>query len=145
MPESYLLLIIGEGETDNSICLPYFSSQLDNPDYTIIKFIRARKLSIDNAIKMFIECLKWRIETDVDSIIAKGDLGFINQEGNDGQVFKRQISSGQTYVQGFDKQGGPVAYVFARYYRAGEQSPKAMEGMFVLLTVVYFHNRWEWC
>ncbi|KAG0147384.1 hypothetical protein CROQUDRAFT_656116 [Cronartium quercuum f. sp. fusiforme G11] len=106
-------------------------TMLDNPDFTAIKFIRARKLNIGDAIRMFVECLKWRIETDVDAIVARGDIGFMALGGQDGEAFKRQVSGGQTYIQGFDKKGGPVAYVFARYYRAGDQSPKASEDFIV--------------
>lgn len=104
---------------------------VDDPNYTCIKFIRARKFNIDDAIKMLIECLKWRIEFNVESVIFKGDIGFMSAKGEDGDAFTKQISSGKTFVQGFSKTGGPVAYVFAKHYRAGEQSPKAMEDFVV--------------
>ncbi|EGF99728.1 uncharacterized protein MELLADRAFT_50630 [Melampsora larici-populina 98AG31] len=104
---------------------------VDDPDYTCIKFVRARKLNIDEAITMLIECLKWRIEFNVESVIFKGDIGFMSEKGEDGDAFTKQISCGKTFVQGFSKMGGPVAYVFAKHYKAGEQSPKAMEDFVV--------------
>ncbi|KAH9813223.1 CRAL-TRIO domain-containing protein [Melampsora americana] len=110
---------------------------VDDPDYTCIKFIRARKLNIDEAIRMLIECLKWRIEFNVDSVILKGDIGFMSEKGEDGDAFTKQISCGKTFVQGFSKMGGPVAYVFAKHYRTSEQSPKAMEEFVVYAMEIF--------
>ncbi|KAG0147649.1 hypothetical protein CROQUDRAFT_91163 [Cronartium quercuum f. sp. fusiforme G11] len=98
----------------------------EDPDELVIRFIRARKHVIDHALRMFVECLKWRIETKVDEIVAKGELGFIRQEGYDSAGFIHQVKSGKTFIQGFSKNGGPVNYFFARLHRTSEQSPDAM-------------------
>ncbi|KAH9816407.1 CRAL-TRIO domain-containing protein [Melampsora americana] len=101
-------------------------TMLEDPDYTVIRFIRARKLNVENAIKMFIECLKWRIESDIDEMMAKGAHGIINQEGYDGAAFLLQIKSGKTFLQGFSKIGGPVSYLFPRLHKTAEQSMEVM-------------------
>ncbi|KAG0147647.1 hypothetical protein CROQUDRAFT_655850 [Cronartium quercuum f. sp. fusiforme G11] len=99
---------------------------LEDPDHVAIKFIRARKHVIENAVKMFVECLQWRIEADVDLIVAKGELGFMTQPGYDGQAFTHQFSSGKTFVQGFSKIGGPVSYLIPRFHKSSEQSEEVM-------------------
>ncbi|EGG04149.1 uncharacterized protein MELLADRAFT_44326 [Melampsora larici-populina 98AG31] len=101
-------------------------TMLDDPDYTVIRFIRARKLNVKDSVKMFIECLKWRIESDIDGLMAKGAHGIINQEGYDGAAFLLQITSGKTFVQGFSKIDGPVSYIFPRLHKTSDQSVEVM-------------------
>lgn len=100
---------------------------MEDADYTAIKFVRARNLDIEKATKMFIECLKWRIEAGVDTLretALKSD-----PDGIDPETFARQVNRGFTYIQGFNALGGPVVYVFVKGVKAGEQSQAIMEGV----------------
>ncbi|KAG0147650.1 hypothetical protein CROQUDRAFT_655855 [Cronartium quercuum f. sp. fusiforme G11] len=98
----------------------------EDPDQLVIRFIRARKHVIESAIKMFIECLQWRIESNVDELVSKGESGLIKQDSYDDKAFTHQISSGKTFLQGFSKTGGPVSYLFARHHRSSEQTLEVM-------------------
>lgn len=102
---------------------------MDDADYTAIKFVRARNLDTEKSIKMLIDCLTWRIKSEVDELMVKGETGLESDpKGIDPETFTRQISHGFTWMQGFNKYGGPVSYVVAKKLQAGEQSQMIMEG-----------------
>ncbi|EFP87068.2 uncharacterized protein PGTG_13287 [Puccinia graminis f. sp. tritici CRL 75-36-700-3] len=99
---------------------------MDDPDVIVLKFLRARKWNVAAGVAMMAACMKWRIEYGVDSIIAKGEEGFQNQDG-----FLHQLKIGKTFVQGTDRQGRPVVYINVRFHKASDQSPKTLEEFIV--------------
>lgn len=75
---------------------------------------------------MFCAMMKWRLEGDVEKIVALGEEGMKDAEG-----FIAQMSSGKTYIQGTDREGRPVVYIHVRLHRLMDQSAKALEGELV--------------
>lgn len=99
---------------------------MDDPDVIVLKFLRARKWNVPAGVAMMAACMKWRIEYGVDSIIRKGEEGYLNQEG-----FLNQLRMGKTFVQGTDRHGRPVVYINVRLHKASDQSPKTLEEFIV--------------
>lgn len=42
----------------------------DNPDGNMLRFVRARKGDVGRGLAMMATCLKWRLDTDVETLIA---------------------------------------------------------------------------
>lgn len=40
----------------------------EHDDATLLRFLRARKFQLEQAIKMFVDCEKWKIEYKVDTV-----------------------------------------------------------------------------
>lgn len=95
----------------------------DDPDVLMMKFLRARKYNVAAGVAMFCAMMKWRMESDVEKIVAKGEEGMQDAEG-----FIKQMSSGKTYVQGTDREGRPIVYIHVKLHRLMDQSAKALEG-----------------
>ena len=55
--------------------------------------------------------MKWRIESGVEDIFAKGEEGLERSEG-----FLHQMTSGKTYLYGTDRHGRPVMYIYHPAY-----------------------------
>ncbi|KAG0304735.1 hypothetical protein BGZ99_002303, partial [Dissophora globulifera] len=43
-------------------------TMMDHPDIIVLKFLRARKWVLDDAMKMFLNALKWRIVERIDEL-----------------------------------------------------------------------------
>lgn len=72
----------------------------EDPDALLLRFLRARKWDVDKAWKMLASTLKWRIETNIDPIIAAGEEGLCKDEG-----VKKNFELGKCYYHGTDKEG----------------------------------------
>lgn len=94
----------------------------DIPDVMALKFLRARKWEVNAGVAMLAACMKWRIESDVEDIVRKGEEGMKDADG-----FIRQMEIGKSYTHGTDKQGRPVCYILVRIHRLFDQSAKALE------------------
>jgi len=71
----------------------------NDTDATLLRFIRARKLNIEDTFKMITGCVKWRQEADVRRLLISP------MEHSKMEVIRQYRPS--SYV-GFDKQGRPV-------------------------------------
>lgn len=93
----------------------------EQPDAVMLRFLRARSWDVDQAFKMLASTIKWRIETDVEGILAKGEEGLAKQEG-----VKKNLGMAKCYFHGTDKQNRPVIYARAKYHKAGDQTNEEM-------------------
>ncbi|KAF9973704.1 hypothetical protein BGZ73_003037 [Actinomortierella ambigua] len=48
-------------------------TMMDHPDMIVLKFLRARKWVLDDAMKMFLNALKWRIVERLDELVELSD------------------------------------------------------------------------
>ncbi|MBW0490451.1 hypothetical protein O181_030166 [Austropuccinia psidii MF-1] len=87
---------------------------MDDPDVMVTKFIRARKWDISLALKMLINCLKWRIENKIDEL-------------KENEQIKKQLKTGKTFVHGVDRNGSPIFRIFASRHKTSDQSAKDVE------------------
>ncbi|KAG8529242.1 uncharacterized protein KY384_005877 [Bacidia gigantensis] len=108
----------------------------DNPDALLLRFLRARKWNIQNALVMLIATMKWRMaEVKVDSdIIRRGEAGALEDSQSadaktkrDGHDFLEQMRIGKSFLHGMDKEGRPICFVRVKLHRAGEQTESSLE------------------
>lgn len=108
----------------------------DHPDGLLLRFLRARKWDVHNALVMLIATMKWRL-SDMrvdDDIMKKGEAGAladskssdaaVKREGND---FLAQLRLGKSFLHGTDKAGRPICFVRVRLHRQGEQTEASLE------------------
>ncbi|KAL8825868.1 MAG: hypothetical protein Q9191_004154 [Dirinaria sp. TL-2023a] len=108
----------------------------DNPDGLLLRFLRARKWDVQNALIMMVATLHWRLqEMHVDDdIMSKGEGGALEETKSsnaslrkDGEDFLVQARMGKSYIHGTDKEGRPMCFVRVRLHRKGEQSEPSLE------------------
>ena len=108
----------------------------DNPDGLLLRFLRARKWDVHNALVMLIATMNWRIqEVHVDDdIMKKGEAQAMKDtSSNDATVrkeaqdFLAQLKLGKSFLHGTDKDGRPMCFVRVRLHRQGEQSETSLE------------------
>lgn len=108
----------------------------DNPDGLLLRFLRARKWNVQNALVMLVATMNWRMqEMHVDdNIIKRGEGGAaedskssnpnIKREGED---FLSQMRLGKSFLHGTDKEGRPMCFVRVRLHKKGEQTESSVE------------------
>ena len=108
----------------------------DNPDGLLLRFLRARKWNVQNALVMLVATMNWRMqEMHVDDdIIKRGEGGAakdsksskanIKREGED---FLAQMKLGKSFLHGTDKEGRPMCFVRVRLHKKGEQTESSVE------------------
>lgn len=108
----------------------------DNPDGLLLRFLRARKWDVQNALIMLIATMHWRMqEMHVDDdIMRRGEGGAaedstssnaaVKKEGND---FMMQTRLGKSFLHGTDKEGRPMCFVNVRLHKQGEQTEASLE------------------
>ncbi|KAI5793871.1 CRAL-TRIO domain-containing protein [Peziza echinospora] len=97
----------------------------DNPDALLLRFLRARKWNVENALVMMVSTMQWRAaEMKVHEVIGRGENGAVAAADND---FMHQLRIGKSFLHGWDKQGRPICYVRVRLHKAGEDSEDSLE------------------
>ncbi|CAH7671827.1 hypothetical protein PPACK8108_LOCUS6656 [Phakopsora pachyrhizi] len=128
---------------------------MDDPDVIILKFLRARKWNVSEALRMMLTCLKWRVDFGVEGIIRRGEdverkkkqgggkTDIVNDEereggglvleedGEEGEGFLNQLRVGKSFVQGVDRLGRPVVYINVKLHKASDQSLRNLEEFIV--------------
>ncbi|KAM0667825.1 hypothetical protein MY8738_010118 [Beauveria namnaoensis] len=108
----------------------------DHPDVLALRFLRARKWNVQQALVMFITAVDWRKnELKVDSEIMKsGEAGALHDEQNGsgetkqvGADFLAQLRMGKSFLHGTDKEGRPICVVRVRLHHGGEQNAESIE------------------
>ncbi|KAK4897270.1 hypothetical protein LTR28_001735, partial [Elasticomyces elasticus] len=109
----------------------------DNPDALLLRFLRARKWDVHNALVMLVSTMHWRaVEMHVDDdIMLNGELHALRQsksagskaEQGEGADFLAQMRMGKSFLHGVDREGRPMCFVRVRLHRQGEQSEKSLE------------------
>lgn len=108
----------------------------DNPDALLLRFLRARKWHVQNALIMMIATMHWRqqeLHID-DDIVHRGELGALedSQSSNaekkkEGKEFLMQMRLGKSFVHGKDREGRPMCFVRVRLHHGADQSEKCIE------------------
>lgn len=109
----------------------------DHPDGLLLRFLRARKWDVQNALVMLVSAMHWRLqEMNVDDDVMKNGEGAavadslnsanpaIRKEGND---FMTQLRMGKSFLHGTDREGRPMCFVRVRLHKQGEQSDSSLE------------------
>lgn len=109
----------------------------DNPDALILRFLRARKWDVQNALVMLISTMHWRLhEMNIDDDVMKnGESAALADSLNsseptvkkEGIDFLTQLRMGKCYFHGTDKEDRPMCIVRVRLHRQGEQSEASLE------------------
>jgi hypothetical protein len=111
-------------------------SKHDDPDALLLRFLRARKWDVQNALIMLISTMHWRlVEKHVDDdIMLRGEGHALREsqssnaaEKKEGDDFMAQLRMGKSFLHGVDKNGRPCCYVRVRLHRQGEQSEESLE------------------
>lgn len=108
----------------------------DHPDGLLLRFLRARKWDVHNALVMLIATMNWRMKDQHvdDDIMTKGEgqakedsassNAAVKKEGED---FLAQLRLGKSFLHGTDKEGRPMCFVRVRLHKQGEQSNTSLE------------------
>ena len=103
----------------------------DDPDALLLRFLRARKWDVHNALVMLIATMHWRsTEQKVDTdIMLNGEEAAFKKASSDKDSadFLQQLRMGKSVLHGVDKEGRPIVMVRVRLHKAGEQTEKSLE------------------
>ena len=108
----------------------------DDPDGLLLRFLRARKWHVQNAVIMLISTMHWRMQgvhVD-DDIVRRGEAGALEDSASsnaptkkEGHDFLTQMRMGKSFLHGTDKEGRPITFVRVRLHKQGEQSEASLE------------------
>lgn len=108
----------------------------DNPDALMLRFLRARKWDVQQALIMLVSTMNWRhTQMLVDSDIMKnGEAGAVKDE-KDGSAEAKKLASdfmaqsrqGKSFLHGSDREGRPICVVRARLHKPSAQSAESLE------------------
>uniref|UniRef100_A0A7C8YGY1 CRAL-TRIO domain-containing protein n=1 Tax=Opuntia streptacantha TaxID=393608 RepID=A0A7C8YGY1_OPUST len=73
------------------------------PTETLIRFLKARDWNVDKAHKMLIDCLNWRVQNEIDNILAKPIIP--------DDLYRKIRESQLVGMSGYSKEGLPVIAV----------------------------------
>ncbi|KAI9830613.1 MAG: hypothetical protein M1838_005785 [Thelocarpon superellum] len=108
----------------------------DHPDSLLLRFLRARKWDIDEALVMLVAAMHWRsTEMHVDDdVIKNGDAAAVEQckstdaaEKKEGEDFLTHLRLGKSYLHGTDKAGRPMCIVRVHLHEKGAQTETSLE------------------
>ncbi|KAF9931465.1 hypothetical protein FBU30_010081 [Linnemannia zychae] len=97
-------------------------TMMDHPDLVVLKYIRARKWVIDDAIKMVLNALKWRVVEQLDELVELSDVELDAKYPK----FIEQLKSGKGYLRGADSLGRPMSIINTRLHHKGDQPPETI-------------------
>lgn len=101
----------------------------DNPDATVLRFLRARKWDVELGMEMLVSAVNWREQTKVDTaIIRTGEnVGLAASPSKTDKEFLEQYRSGKSYARHTDKENRPIYIVRAILHDPSKQGLEAME------------------
>ncbi|KAF9126066.1 hypothetical protein BGW39_006961 [Mortierella sp. 14UC] len=105
-------------------------TMMDHPDLIVLKFIRARKWVLDDALKMFLNALKWRIVERLDELVELSDVELDAKYPK----FIEQMRIGKGYLRGADPLGRPMSVVNTRLHHKSDQPAETIH-RFTLYTM----------
>ncbi|GJJ75557.1 hypothetical protein EMPS_07915 [Entomortierella parvispora] len=105
-------------------------TMMDHPDLILLKFIRARKWNLDDAMKMFLNALKWRIVERLDELVELSDVELDAKYPK----FIEQMKLGKGYLRGADPLGRPMSVVNTRLHHKADQPAETIH-RFTLYTM----------
>jgi len=102
----------------------------------LLRFLRARKWNVHDALVMAIATIHWRgkvVHLD-DDIMRTGEGGALEMSTTGSGVNKKnsedflaQLRMGKSFLHGEDKEGQPLCWVRVKLHRGGEQTEAALE------------------
>ena len=108
----------------------------DDPDGLLLRFLRARKWNVKDALIMLVAAMHWRMQ-DMhvdDEIIRRGEGGAVEDSMSsnaavkkNGQDFLAQMRLGKSFLHGTDREGRPMCFVRVRLHKQGEQTEPSLE------------------
>ena len=108
----------------------------DDPDGLLLRFLRARKWNVQNALIMLISTMHWRMQgmhVD-DDIVRRGEGGALEDSASSNAPIKKeaddfltQMRLGKSFLHGTDKEGRPITLVRVKLHKQGEQSEASLE------------------
>ncbi|CAD6589772.1 MAG: hypothetical protein ASARMPREDX12_007331 [Alectoria sarmentosa] len=108
----------------------------DDPDGLLLRFLRARKWDVQNALIMLVSTMHWRMQgmhVD-DDIVRRGEWGALEDSASsnaatkkEGRDFLTQMRLGKSFLHGTDKEGRPITVVRVKLHKQGEQSDASLE------------------
>ena len=111
-------------------------TKADDPDAMLLRFLRARKWNVHDALVMAIATIHWRgkvVHLD-DDIMRTGEGGALEMSTTGSGVNKKnsedflaQLRMGKSFLHGEDKEGRPLCWVRVKLHRGGEQTEAALE------------------
>ncbi|CAI2166250.1 2981_t:CDS:2 [Funneliformis geosporum] len=100
----------------------------DDPDVLLLRFLRARKWDVENAISMLVSSLKWRLQIDVRAIVEGGELGMEKYFADRGvKGLKSQFISGKSFVRGTDYESRPIVYINVKAHKKSDQNLEILQ------------------
>ncbi|KAG0089956.1 hypothetical protein BGZ92_003928 [Podila epicladia] len=105
-------------------------TMMDHPDLILLKFIRARKWNLDDAMKMFLNALKWRIVERLDELVELSDVELDAKYPS----FIAQMKMGKGYLRGADPLDRPMSVINTRLHHKADQPPETIH-RFTLYTM----------
>ncbi|KAL0136463.1 CRAL-TRIO domain-containing protein [Mucor lusitanicus] len=107
----------------------------DNPDSTLLRFLRARKWDLDAAYNMLTNTLRWRLEMRINEIVSLGETGLIEElekaKKGLGVAFKKQLEQKMVTLGGPDRRARGVCFVNVQVHHKDDQPLEIMK----LLTI----------
>ncbi|KAF9193301.1 hypothetical protein BGZ50_007561 [Haplosporangium sp. Z 11] len=99
----------------------------DHPDSLMLRFIRARKWNVVNALNMMFKAFKWRLDEDIPAVKYSTDaeLNALYPK------FFEQLEGGKFYIHGTDNDGRIIAYLNVRLHKPNDQPAKTLEKLTV--------------
>lgn len=111
-------------------------TKADDPDAMLLRFLRARKWNVHDALVMMVATIHWRgkvVHLD-DDIMKNGEGGALEvaergsgQDKRNGNDFLTQMRMGKSFLHGEDKEGRPLCFVRVRLHKQGEQTETSLE------------------
>lgn len=105
----------------------------DDPDGALLRFLRARKWDVNRAMNMCGATLNWRMENDVESLVAAGDLG----NGKAIPKFLDQQRENKTFACGTALNEQPICAILVKKHFTNGQPATSME-KFVIFAMESF-------
>ncbi|GAA5816871.1 hypothetical protein MFLAVUS_010405 [Mucor flavus] len=103
----------------------------NNPDSTILRFLRARKWDLDASYNMLTNTLRWRLEMRANEIASLGQTGLINElekaKPGLGVAFKDQLDLKMVTLGGPDKQARGACFVNVQIHHKENQPLEVMK------------------
>jgi hypothetical protein len=88
-------------------------------DTSVLRFYRGRKRDEENAYKALVRHYNWRVEHDVDNIEERK------------VEYETELLSGKCVVEGYDKEGRPAVFVYARKHSKYERDVNQIKNLII--------------
>lgn len=98
------------------------AASTDHPDVLVLRFLRARKWNVDDALAMLLACLKWRLQEDIDYLVWAGES----------ELNLRLMRAGFGVLHKTDRLGQPVIHIPVRL-----NDPKAQPHQHIVDYTIY--------